>query len=368
MTPPLHYNRLVNALNPLYLLPQPNGTMKTEFDSLTLERNHKQMTTKTATARAHPNIAFIKYWGNRDNPLRLPANSSLSMNLDGLHTETTVTWDASLTADTLSLNGKSAPQPALERVATHLDYLRERLSINSHASVTSHNTFPTGTGIASSASAFAALTLAAVTASGETLSKRELSTIARLGSGSASRSIPAGFVEWYTADTHEASYAETIAAPYHWDLVDLIAIVSDQHKRTTSSSGHTTAQTSDLQNARVEGAQQRLDTVRQAILERDFSTFADVVEEDSNLMHAVMMTSKPPLFYWKPTTLTIMEDIRIWRSEGLNVCYTLDAGPNVHCICVRDDAPAVRERLEKLSGILEIREATVGGAAHIITE
>ncbi|MEO1162812.1 MAG: diphosphomevalonate decarboxylase [Chloroflexota bacterium] len=321
-----------------------------------------------ATARAHPNIAFIKYWGNRNNTLRLPANSSLSMNLAGLHTETTVTWDDSLSADTLSLNSETASQPALERVAFHLDYLRDRLGISAYASVESHNTFPTGTGIASSASAFAALTLAAVVAAGQELTERELTTLARLGSGSASRSIPAGFVEWYTANTHEDSYAKTIAPADHWDLVDLIAIVSDQHKRTTSSSGHTTAQTSDLQDARVDGAQARLDTVRQAILDRDFPTFADVVEEDSNLMHAVMMTSKPPLFYWKPTTLTIMEEIRAWRSEGLNVCYTLDAGPNVHCICVREDAPAVRERLEKLSGILEIKEATVGGSAHILAK
>src|SRR5690606_29541659 len=116
-------------------------------------------------------------------------------------------------------------------------------------------------------------------------------TFARLGSGSASRSIPSGFVEWLAAETHEDSYAFSVAAPEHWDLVDVIAVVSDEHKATTSQAGHPTAKTSDLQNARVAGAQNRLDRVRQAILERDFSSFAEVVELDSNLMHAVMMTS-----------------------------------------------------------------------------
>ena len=322
--------------------------------------------TNQATARAHPNIAFIKYWGNADDKLRLPVNSSISMNLDGLFTETTVTWDDSLQKDTLVLNGDNTQGQALDRVVQHMDRIRKRLNINTFTQIESHNNFPTGTGIASSAAAFAALTVAACSAMDAEISERELSTIARIGSGSASRSVPAGFVEWYAADTHEDSYAESVASPNHWDLVDVIAIVSDQHKKTGSQAGHPTAKTSDLQNARVANAQQRLDTVRSAILNHDFPTFAEVVEQDSDLMHAVMMTSKPPLFYWKPTTLTIMELVREWREEALSVCYTLDAGPNVHCICVRKDAETVRERLAQVSGILDIKVAGVGGSAHIL--
>lgn len=323
---------------------------------------------KQATARAHPNIAFIKYWGNADDNLRLPVNSSISMNLDGLYTETTVTFDENLDSDTLKLNGNDETGQALLRVANHMNRIRTRLGITTHARIESANNFPTGAGIASSAAAFAALTVAACAAIDAELSEQELSTIARTGSGSASRSVPAGFVEWYIADSHEASYAETVAPPDHWDLVDVIAIVSDQHKHTTSQRGHTTATTSDLQDARVAGAHYRLDLVRQAILDKDFPTFAEVVEEDSNLMHAVMMTSKPSLFYWKPTTLTIMQLIREWREEGLSVCYTLDAGPNVHCICTRNDAEIVRKRLSEISGIMDIRSAGVGGAAHVVSE
>ncbi|MBI5669913.1 MAG: diphosphomevalonate decarboxylase [Chloroflexi bacterium] len=319
---------------------------------------------RSATARAHPNIAFIKYWGNADDHLRLPANPSLSMNLDGLYTETTVTWRDDLDTDQLTLNGQSDTGAACRRVSAHLDALRERLGIRGFATVQSANNFPMGTGIASSAASFAALTLAATSAAGLTLSERELSTLARLGSGSAARSIPGGYVEWHVGQTHEESFAESIAQPEYWALVDVIAVVSGQHKKVGSQEGHRTAATSDLQAARVTGAAGRLATCKAAILERNFATFAEVVEHDSNLMHAVMMTSRPPLFYWLPATLAIMEQVRQWRQDGLSVCYTLDAGPNVHCICVKQDAEQVRQGLAALSGVQEVRVAGVGGPAQ----
>src|SRR5664279_3207660 len=170
----------------------------------------------TATACAHPNIAFIKYWGNHDDSMRLPANPSISMNLDGLYTQTTVIWKAKLTADQLTLNGQVDTSAALERVAAHLTLLRRHLPVTNYAAVESVNNFPTGVGIASSAAGFAALTVAAVAAAGIDLSEHELSTLARLGSGSAARSVPTGFVEWRTGDTHKESYAESFAPPDHW--------------------------------------------------------------------------------------------------------------------------------------------------------
>lgn len=321
-----------------------------------------------ATARAFSNIAFIKYWGNRDHNLRLPLNSTLSMNLDGIATETTVTWRDDIPDDTLQLNGKAAGEAALQRVRNHLDVVRDRLGIDQRAMVESNNNFPMGAGIASSASAFAALTRAAVAAAGQSLSERELSTIARRGSGSASRSIPAGFVVWHKGHDDPSSFAESIAPPDHWDLVDLIAIVSAKHKKTGSQEGHRTAETSELQSARVSGANERFEICRKAVLERDFNTFADVVEYDSNLMHAVMMTSRPSLLYWQPPTIEIMQRVQEMRANGLRVCFTLDAGPNVHCICVRDDLDAVRSGLADTSGIVDMRVAAPGGAAHIVSE
>ncbi|MEO8607648.1 MAG: diphosphomevalonate decarboxylase [Chloroflexota bacterium] len=319
-----------------------------------------------ATAQANSNIAFIKYWGNRDDKLRLPANPSISMNLEGLYTETTVQWDDKMTYDQLILNDIPIQGDALKRVSTHLDYVRNRVGIKTFARVESKNNFPMGAGIASSASSFAALTVAAVSAAGANLSERELTTIARLGSGSASRSIPTGFVEWRTGLNHDESYASSFAAPDYWDLVDVIAIVNSQHKSVGSTAGHRSANTSDLQAARVNGAAKRFETCKQAILSRNFEVFAEVIERDSNLMHAVMMTSVPPLFYWQPATLAVMNRVRQLREDGLSVCYTLDAGPNVHCICLRNSEQAVSEHLKTLSGVEGIRIAEVGGPAKII--
>ncbi len=320
-----------------------------------------------ARARAHSNIAFIKYWGNRDDALRLPANSSLSMNLAALHSTTTVEWSEERSADSLTINDAEAGAAALERVRAHLNLLRERLGTSMFARVESSNNFPMGAGIASSASAFAALTLAAVAALGVEVPQRQLSTLARLGSGSASRSIPGGFVEWLAGDFHETSYAESIAEREHWDLVDIIAIVSRRHKRVGSSAGHRTADTSVLQSARVETVDERLRKVKGAIMNRDFSALAGIVEADSNLMHAVMMTSDPALFYWLPLSLAVMQAARRWRlEEGLRVCYTLDAGPNVHCICVAADAERVAGRLAALSPDIEIVRSGPGPGAFLL--
>lgn len=321
---------------------------------------------KTITARAHPNIAFIKYWGNRNDALRLPANPSLSMNLDGLYTQTTVIPDETLSSDVFILNGEMTAGKTLERVINHLNILRQRCDVTTCVRLESANNFPTGTGIASSAAAFAALTVAAAAAFEANLTERELTTLARCGSGSAARSVPAGFVEWHDGDTHEESFAESIAPPDYWQLVDVIAIVSETHKATGSQEGHTTAATSDLQNARVSGAAERLARCKQALLARDFAAFAEVVELDSNLMHAVMMTSRPPLFYWLPATLAIIQQVRLWRLEGLNVCYTLDAGPNVHCLCTVESAPEVQNQLRAFPGVVDIKVAAPGGGAFII--
>ncbi len=320
----------------------------------------------SALARANANIAFIKYWGNRDDELRLPANSSLSMTLEGLFAQTAVTWQ-STADDTFVLNGQQQTGEPLRRVSAHLDVLRRRLSLDARAHVESHNNFPTGAGIASSAAAFAALTVAGVAAAGAALDERELTMLARLGSGSASRSIPAGFVEWHAGTSHEESYAESIFPPDYWDLVDVIAVVSREHKPVGSTAGHRSAVTSDLQAARVAGADRRLNLCKEAIAARDFPRFAQIVELDSNLMHAVMMTSDPPLFYWQPASLTIMNLVRQWRAEGLRVCYTLDAGPNVHCICLAEDASVIAERLRAIPQVIEIFSARPGNKAHVVS-
>jgi diphosphomevalonate decarboxylase len=324
------------------------------------------MATHSATAQAHPNIAFIKYWGNRDNALRLPANGSISMNLDGLYTRTTVSFQPSLALDEFVLNGREMTGHALERVSAMLDLVRAKAGFTLRAEVVSENNFPTGAGIASSASAFAALAMASSKAAGLDLPEAELSRLARRGSGSACRSIPGGFVEWQAGAGDEDSYAFSIAAPDHWPLADCVAVISAEHKPTGSTEGHALAGTSPLQPARVTDAPRRLDICRKAILDRDFPSLAEIIEQDSNLMHAVMMTSNPALFYWQPETIAVMEAVRLWRKNGLQVAYTIDAGPNVHVICPQDELANVRDHLNGILGVSSVLPAKAGGAARVI--
>lgn len=320
----------------------------------------------TATAQAAPNIAFIKYWGNRDNTLRLPLNGSISMNLDGLFTRTTVSFQHSLPLDELVINGHEVRGAGLDRVSYILDIIRGMANIYDQAEVITENNFPSGAGIASSASAFAALALAGSRSAGLKLSEAELSRLARRGSGSASRSVPGGFVEWQMGTTDEDSFAFSIAPADHWKLVDCIAIVSAAHKKTGSTEGHTIAPTSPLQAARVADTPRRLEICRSAILNCDFDSFASIVELDSDMMHAVMMTSTPALHYWKSASLEVMNSVRQWRLEGVPVCYTVDAGANVHVICPETEAQIVDKRLREIKGVENVLAARAGGPAQLV--
>jgi diphosphomevalonate decarboxylase len=325
----------------------------------------RKVSTFTATAVAHPNIAFIKYWGNRDHALRLPVNGSISMNLQGLYTQTNVTFDPALKDDELILNEKPSEASAQKRVSLFLDHVRDLAKLQIRAKVISQNNFPTGAGIASSAAAFAALSLAASRAAGLDLDESALSRLARLGSGSACRSVPGGFVEWQPGTGHEDSFAYSIAGPDHWNLVDCIAVVQESHKPVGSTAGHQLAETSPFQPARIAGAAERLDSCRASILQRDIQGLAAVTELDSNLMHAVMMTSTPPLFYWASTSIEIMKQVRTWREKkDIPVFYTLDAGPNVHVITIEDFAIRVKNLLAQIPGVRNVLSAAAGGPAH----
>ena len=322
--------------------------------------------THSATALAHPNIAFIKYWGNRDPLLRLPSNGSISMNLGGLFTRTQVCFDPSLTSDVLWLNEQRQTGAVFTRVSQHLERIRHLAGISLFAEVVSSSNFPMGTGIASSASAFASLTLAACTAAGLELDERQLSRLARTGSGSACRSIPGGFVEWQTGESNQDSYAFSLAPADYWALADCVAIISQEHKSTGSTEGHALADTSPLQAARLAQVPRHLEICRRAILERDFDLLAQITEMDSYLMHAVIMTANPPLVYWEPATLQVMNSVSSWRSRGIPACFTIDAGPNVHVICEAGAIDEIEMSLLEIPGVKHVLRAFVGGPAELV--
>ena len=290
------------------------------------------------------------------------------MNLDGLETRTRVAFDPALAADEFLWQGKLHDGPAAQRVSAYLDVVRSRAGIRWKARVESANNFPAGAGIASSASAFAALALAAAAASGLTLTGRQLSALARRGSGSACRSVPAGFTEWKMAVRDADSFAVSIAAPDAWALVDWIAIVATGQKKTPSVEGHPLARTSPLQAARVADAPRRLAICRKAVRAQDFTALAAVLEEDTRLMHAVMLTSRPPLLYLTPETIGLMHAIPAWREAGIEVAYSIDAGANVHCICPASFAGEVERKLRSHPGVVQLISARPGGPARLVDD
>ncbi|MCI0709804.1 MAG: diphosphomevalonate decarboxylase [Chloroflexi bacterium] len=321
-----------------------------------------------ATCVATSNIAFVKYWGRIDDKLRLPMNGSVSMNISGATTTTTVEFDSSPDADVVELQGKTLDEQQIQRVSKHLDRIRQLAGFTSRAKVVSHNNFPMGAGIASSASAFAALTVAGTAAAGLELSERDLTILARQGSGSACRSVPAGFVQWHYGETNEDSFAEQIAPPEHWNLHDLIAVVQTEHKAVSSAQGNALVSTSPFNEVRVREAHRSVEVIRRAILDKDFTTFGEEIEREAIRLHVIAMTSRPPIFYWSPVTLAIIQAVSQWRTEGLESYYTIDAGANVHVIVQAQDAERVVQRLAAMDGVQDVLRNQPGQGAQLVNE
>jgi diphosphomevalonate decarboxylase len=338
----------------------------------------------TATAIAPANIAFIKYWGMQDVARTLPYNGSISMNLDTCLTTTTVTFDPDLADDQLTLRlyaGPEADAPPqrstgrpLERVSAQLGRLRELAGVSWRARVESTNNFPADAGIASSAAAFAALTLAGVAALGLDLDERELSLWTRRGgSGSACRSIPTGYAEWRVPDGpfdatlwDAESYAFSLAPPDHWALADVVAVVDAGVKKIGSAENHQLAATSAYFPARLAELPARLAATRDAIARRDLELLGTTMEADAVSMHAVCMTSRPPSFYWNSGTMTVIHAVREWRAAGLYSYFTIDAGSNVHVICAAPNRAELERRLAALPGVQFVLGNAAGMGARVV--
>jgi diphosphomevalonate decarboxylase len=324
------------------------------------------MQDRKATAVSCANIAFIKYWGNRDAHLRLPLNDSLSMNLDALFTETTVLFDDELGDDQIIIGEAEARDAARERVVKHLDRVRALAQISARARVVSRSDFPQGTGLASSASGFAALTLAATRAAGLELDERALSVLARQGSGSACRSIPGGFVEWIASSSSATSFARSFAPAEHWDLRDVVVITTHEAKKVGSSDGHLAAVTSPYFGERQGRLPARFHRTKRAVLGRDLAALGPEIEAEAIELHFIAMTSRPPIFYWSPGMVRVIEAARAWREAGLQVYFTLDAGPNVHLICEGKDAEGLAANAREISDVQQVIVNGVGGPTHLV--
>lgn len=319
------------------------------------------------TAQAPANIAFIKYWGKRSDALRLPLNDSISMNLDGAMTTTTVEFsDTQQHHDDVSFIGESVSEKEIMRIVTHLDRIRRLAKKNIFARVITKNSFPKSTGIASSASGFAALTVAATHALELHLTEKELTVIARLGSGSACRSIPDGFSWWHAGKKSGDSYAESIYPSTWWNLCDVLCIVSKEAKKVSTTDGMDGIKTSPYWKARIHGIPEKIQETRLAIERKDIEKLGTLIEEDAISMHNVMMTQTPPLFYWNDATMRVIRELYTLRADGVAAYFTIDAGPNVHIICQNGDKERVYEQVKNIPGIQDVMISAPATGARVI--
>jgi diphosphomevalonate decarboxylase len=323
----------------------------------------------TATAIAHPNIALAKYWGKTPFGSNLPAVPSLSVTLSGMLTRTTVTFDAALASDELLLGGATADARATARVAGLLDRIRARAGISLRARVTSANDFPTASGLASSASAFAALAVAATEAAGLALDPSEASDLARRTSVSAARSVFGGFVALRAGLPEDAALsAEPVAAAEHWsDLRVVVAVTHEGAKAIGSTDGMLhTVKTSAYYPAWVASAPALFERVRAGILARDLELLGTAAEESALLMHASAIAAAPGILYWIGATVEAIAAVKRMRARGVAAYATIDAGPHVKVITTAADEDAVVRGLGDVPGVLRTIRTSPGGPARVI--
>jgi diphosphomevalonate decarboxylase len=332
-----------------------------------------------AVATANTNIALVKYWGKNDTALNLPAVPSLSLTLAGLTTVTDVTLDPRLPEDELHLNGQRTDGPRLRKVTEHLDLLARELRRfpRPRANVVTHNNFPTAAGLASSASAFAALTVAGYGALvGETalalpLDRTRLSIWARQGSGSAARSLFGGLSVLCvgTPGQVDSAFAQGLLSPHAWpELRLVIGIVSDEEKATSSTSGMThTAKTSPYFAPFVAAAPHDLEAASHAIAARNVQALGQVVERSALRMHACAMAADPAVVYLRGPTLEGFFAISALRKQGIEAYFTCDAGPHPKAITTAKHAQQVAAALANVPGVRRTQIAEPGEGAALLS-
>lgn len=318
-----------------------------------------------SVARAYPNIALVKYWGKADDELIIPVAGSMSMTLDSFATTTSV--ELTTSADAFELNGSAADAKATQRTSHFLDLVRSRAAeagldtATAPAKVVSKNDGPTAAGMASSASGFAALATAAAAAYGLELSTKDLSRLARRGSGSASRSLIDRFAVWNAGDSDATSYATPIAAP---EMAMVSVTVNAQAKKVSSRDGMVaTRETSPYYRAWVQTTQTTLDDMIAACAAQDFTRIGEITETHAHRMHAVINATDPPIRYLAPVSWQVFDEVSSMRDDGLEAYATADAGPNVVIICRPEDAPAVATRVAPFG---QVNTFAPGPGAHLV--
>ena len=321
------------------------------------------------TARAHTNIALVKYWGKRDRQLMLPQTDSLSLTLNEFYATTKVEFDPALTADQVTIDGQAVTGKGQAKIAAFLDIVRQMSGKSTFAHVESTNHVPMAAGLASSASAFAALATAAAGAAGLHLSRRDLSRLARRGSGSATRSIYGGLVEWHRGSDDQSSFAEPIMEQVDFPIEMLAILANTKKKKVSSRSGmQSSVETSPYYPAWRQVVADDMQAMKRAIVDRDIPTIGHIAEENAMRMHALTLSADPAYTYFDADTLTAIRLVHELRESGVNAHYTMDAGPNVKVIYDRHDRQAILDKLSPVFGRERLVVSQPGPGVTIIDD
>ena len=301
---------------------------------------------KSGKARAHTNIALIKYWGKADEALIIPMNNSLSVTLDRFYTETRVTFDETLTEDQLILNGEAVNAKESAKIQRYMEMIRKEAGISEHALIESENFVPTAAGLASSASAYAALAGACNEALQLGLSDKDLSRLARRGSGSASRSIYGGFAEWEKGNDDETSFAHRVEADgWENELAMVFVVINNKSKKVSSRSGMSlTRDTSRFYQYWLDNVEPDLKEIKEAIAQKDFKRMGEVIEANGLRMHATNLGAQAPFTYLVPESYDAMRIVHECREAGLPCYFTMDAGPNVKVLIEKKNQQAIVDK------------------------
>jgi diphosphomevalonate decarboxylase len=317
-----------------------------------------------ATAKAHTNIALIKYWGKRNEELILPTNSSLSITLDGFYTTTSVAFDENLSEDVFVLNDEVITGEAYRRVTRFLQLIRETAGKqNIYAKVSSVNEVPTAAGFASSASGFAALAAAGTRAIGLDLTYEDLSRITRQGSGSACRSVYGGFVEWNMGEREDGidSQAIQIQTENHWDIRVAAVELNSTMKKISSRVGmKRTVETSPFYSGWLDSTRNDLKEIKTGIEIKDFEKVGSIAEANCLKMHATTLGATPPFTYWHDTTIRVMQTVQDMREKGIPAYFTIDAGPNVKVLYLPEDEERVEKILKDIPDVQNVTLSKIG--------
>ncbi len=306
--------------------------------------------------RANVNIALLKYWGKSDQELKLPQQTSISVTAEAFYTRTNVTLDPTLTKDKVFLDDKELTSLQYNRVIQHLNALRQRFNRKEHCVVTSFNTVYIRAGFASSASAFAALTAAYIAAINEEVSPKEMSRLARLGSGSATRSIHGGFVIWRKGFDHESSYAEKL--DIDWPEFRLIFTVIDPSVKAISSQ---VGMQLSVEKARsfpsyINKCSSLVAPMIDALEKKDLHAIGKISEQSAELMRNVMLEAG--VDYHSPKTQVMINRIHTLQDKyHLPVYYTFDAGPNLILLTTEEYVDQILPHLSDVETIV----SKVGG-------